>query len=183
MEKAEHRAAALERRSALSEAERAEKSALICRRLLGLEVVRGAKMVMSYMAFGAECDLTELHDKLREQGKTLVFPVCGRGGVMDAYEPVGDKWIVSKFGVSEPDIELSKIANPEDIDLVIVPCVAFDGKKQRIGYGAGYYDRFLPRCPNAGTVIAAFEAQKVDIIQNQEHDIPVEFVVTEKVVY
>lgn len=169
----------MERRNALPAEERADKSAQICRRLLELPEMGKASVIMSYKAFGSECDLTALHDALRAVGKNLVFPVCGKNRSMEAYEPTGDSWVLSKFGVSEPDKSLSKLANCEDIDIIIVPCAAFDENRQRIGYGAGYYDRFIPRCVNAVTVAAAFETQRVDTIAADGHDVPVMMVVTE----
>ncbi len=75
-------------------------------------------------------------------------------------------------------------AQPEDFDLVIVPGVAFDPTGNRLGYGAGYYDRFLPRLrPKTPTVAACFDLQMVDSVFPAAHDIPLDFIVTESSVY
>lgn len=85
------------------------------------------------------------------------------------------------LGLLEPKKECKRLLNPEDIDLIVVPGIAFDILKNRIGYGAGYYDRFLKTtredCLKVGV---AFELQILDKINTQEHDVPLNAIITEK---
>ena len=67
-------------------------------------------------------------------------------------------------------------------DLVICPGTAFDESGSRLGMGAGYYDRFLPKCVNAVFVLAAFEAQRADEVPQEETDVPMDLIVTEETV-
>ena len=69
---------------------------------------------------------------------------------------------------------------PEEIEAVLVPAVAFDGRGYRIGYGGGYYDRFLPEVPQAARIGAAFSCQVVAEIPADSHDVPADRIVTER---
>jgi 5-formyltetrahydrofolate cyclo-ligase len=85
------------------------------------------------------------------------------------------------FGILEPRKESARIFNPEEIDLVIVPGVAFDEHRNRIGFGAGFYDRFLESVrPSCAKIGIAFEFQIYDEVPVEEHDIPLDLVITEK---
>ena len=183
-EKKAQRTAALAARCALSEAQRSEKSAAICRRLTELPELQNARCILSYAAAGAEAELTALHDWARRQGKRLAFPVPLPGGVMEAWEPRdAESWTTGRFGLSEPARERSDPVAPETIDAVIVPCVAFDAAGRRLGHGAGYYDRYLPQCTHARFVAAAFEAQRLARVCVTDLDTAMHAVVTEDRVY
>ena len=77
-----------------------------------------------------------------------------------AYVP--GAWKTGAFGILEPDPARSELVPPEEIDLVLCPCAGFDGDGNRVGMGAGYYDRYLPRCSNAAIYAVAFEAQRLE---------------------
>lgn len=181
MTKKEQRARALSSRRAMSAEERRTASAAICARLLALPQLQGARTVLSYMALPEEVDLTALHEILRERGVRLCFPVSLPGGVLEAYEPVG--WVTGPYGIREPDREASLPVPPEEFDLVIAPCVAFDRRRNRLGHGAGYYDRYLPRCAGAAILAAAYESQRLPAVKTDEYDRRMDAVVTEKKVY
>ena len=83
-----------------------------------------------------------------------------------------------KFGIPEP-MELMKVSY-KSIDAVIVPGVAFDKNGYRIGFGFGHYDKFLKKTPHAVKIGLAFEFQIVDSVPKEEHDVPVDFIITEK---
>ncbi len=76
-------------------------------------------------------------------------------------------------------MERAQILEPEEIDLIIVPCVAFDPQGNRCGHGAGYYDRFLTRMAPEALIMVAFEAQKIETLMTEETDLPIPKVVTE----
>ena len=90
-----------------------------------------------------------------------------------------DAFVKGKFDILSPDPKRSRIIPPEEIDVVLVPCVGFDGKGNRLGHGGGYYDRYLPRCPQTTKTLVAFEAQKLDAVCVGENDVAMDFIVTE----
>ena len=175
MSKQEQRALALAARRALSPEERAEKSTAICRILeeLGL-----TGPVLSYMAMPEEPDLSGLHRALARRGVAVALPLCVGKGVMEARLPRGPLR-PGPYGIREPDPAVSELLPPEEIGAVLVPCVAFDGYGNRLGHGAGYYDRYLPLCPRARLICVGFEAQRLPLVETDAHDRRMRALVTE----
>ena len=181
--KKRQRMQAIERRRSLSEEERREKSAAICRVLSELPEVRGAKTVFSYASTWDEADLDELNRLLERQGKTVCYPVCKKGGAMTAVVPSGKDprmWQTDTFGIRTPPESGSVQMDPSGIDVIFVPCVVFDRQGGRCGHGAGYYDRFLSALPE-GTlkILAAFETQRTEAVVMEETDVRMDMAVTE----
>jgi len=121
-------------------------------------------------------------------GKLVAIPKVEKSGpsgqrMLEAYvmEESGKGLIKGFMGIPEPDASVLKRLDPVEIDLVVVPGIAFDYARCRIGYGAGYYDRFLPRlrpdCPKVGL---AYEMQVVEKIPASCHDIRMDLVITER---
>ena len=181
MTKGEQRALALQARRALSPEQRQQYSEHICRRLLELPALRSARLVLSYRALEDEVDLSLLHTALADRGVRLAFPRSLPGGILDVREPAG--WTRGPFGIREPDPACSSPVAPDELELVLAPCVAFDEGCRRLGHGAGYYDRYFPRCPQAQLIAVAFEAQKLPAIAVDAYDQPMDLVVTEDAVY
>lgn len=183
-DKQSQRAIALASRRDLPAGLRDAYSAQLCRTLTELPAVRRAKVILSYAAAEAEADLSVFHAWAKAQGKTVAFPVSFPGGVMEARVPAETEgWEIGRFGIASPRLERSELILPEALELVLVPCVAFDEACRRLGHGAGYYDRYLPRCTGAEFVAAAFEAQKLPEVTVDGHDMPMGAVVTERRVY
>ncbi len=178
--KAAQRKRAAAARKALPEDRRRAASSAVCRRLLELPQVQRAHTVLSYRALPEEADLDELHEKLQQRGARLCFPVSRAGGVMEAWEPVS--WKQGRYGIWEPDTADSVPVKPGEIDLVLVPCVGFDTRRDRLGHGAGYYDRYLAACP-AAAVAVAFEVQKLPRVAADRFDRTMDAIVTEDRVY
>ncbi len=166
--KAELRRAARLRRDALDEAHRLDGSARVCAHLAPL--VAGAEAVMAFVAMGSEVDLAAI-------GPTVLPRVEGPDLVPVAWGP-GQELARSRFGVLEPT---GPGLDPHRIDVVCVPGLAFDRHGYRVGYGKGFYDRFLPRLrPDAVVVGVCFAAQVVDEVPHDTFDVPVPRLVTEQ---
>ena len=122
--------------------------------------------------------LKSMSAALTEDGKRFCYPLCRSKTEMDAYLP--GAWQTGAFGIKEPDPARSEWVPPEGIDLVLCPCAGFDGAGNRVGMGAGYYDRYLPQCKNAAIYAVAFEAQRLTQVYTDEHDRKMDGVITEK---
>ena len=170
-------------RKALTENEQAEKSAVICSYLKELPEIKKARTIFSYMAMPYEADLTAFHEWAREKGKTLAFPISKEKGEMLAAVPTDeDGWRQGAYGITEPDEERAKILGIDEIDLILVPCVAFDENGNRMGHGAGYYDRFIAggKEGRPDLVMIAFEAQRLEEVAVEPTDVPMPAIVTEE---
>ncbi len=173
-------------RNALSKEERDKKSALIVNNLSGTAEYQVARTVMIYRAVKGEVNIDALEKYNREHGneKTFLYPLCVSKTEMVALMPKGeDFWREGYKGIIEPVPEKSVLFSPEDIDLVVCPCTAFDENLNRSGMGSGFYDRFLDKCRKAKVITVAFECQKTDRLEPLDLDIPMQAVITEEKVY
>ena len=183
-EKGRLRELALSKREGISPVQRAAFSEAIASRLLELEEIEKAQLIMCYRAFRSEVDTAKIVENFSRRGKILCFPLCKKGGLMDAYAPLDENsFRIGMMGIMEPAPERSRLVLPEEIGLVICPMVAFDSARRRMGYGGGYYDRYLPGCKNALRIGIAFEAQRMECVPAEEYDLPMDIIVTEGKIY
>jgi 5-formyltetrahydrofolate cyclo-ligase len=177
--KADLRAAALAARDALSEAERAAASQVLAKRGLPFEMKPGA-IVAGYAPIRSEIDPTPLMGKLAGEGAKLALPVItarGRSLIFRVWHP-GDRLLPGPLGILEPSPAAAEIIP----DIVLVPLAAFDPVGHRIGYGAGHYDRTLAHLHKSRGFAAiglAFSAQQVKTVPALQHDVPLDYVLTE----
>ena len=184
MTKPEMRALFLERRRRMSAEATRDKSAAILARVAALPWVRQAPQVLTYVSSkDNEVDTFELIRWLLQEGRPVRVPVCAPGRTLVWPELARVEDLVrGAFGIWEPGPDCRRTHDPDPDAVVIVPGVAFTRDGYRIGYGAGYFDRFLAR--HAGPSIGlAYEACLVETIPVEPHDIPVDLVVTEAQTY
>lgn len=171
------------RRNLLPE-ERRAFSHIIVEKILHSEAFQNAKYILSYRAMKDEVDLAELDEIARQQGKIISYPRCINKTEMAAMCPkTAVAWRSGRHGIVEPVLEQSVLIPPENLDMVLCPCAAFDVKGRRMGMGAGYYDRYLPNCTHAVIAAVAFEDQRLDQAEVKEWDCPMDMVFTEKNLY
>lgn len=171
----------LQSRDRIPEDRRREKSLQITDRLLGLPVVREAGCVFMYVAFRSEVQTQSAIAALLDQGRTVCVPWTdtGAGGLIPARITDLDDLTPGAMGIPEPDPSTLQAIPRDTIDVVVLPGAGFDCHGWRIGYGGGYYDRFL-RAGTFHTVGLAFEAQVVTSVPHDPaFDCPVEEVLTE----
>ncbi len=169
-------------RNQLSTYEREILSSQAVQRILASVEFQQAETIMIYRATRGEVRLEALEAAAR--GKRLVYPLCISDTEMLALLPENDDaWITGNYGIAEPDPKKSTVVSPEEIDMVICPCTVFDESCNRMGMGAGFYDRYLTRCENACIASVAFEVQKVGQVPTDSWDIPMELTFTEKAIY
>ena len=178
--KQELRQAGLAGRRGLSPEDRVEFDSRICEALIQTPAFCNANVIMAYRSFGGEVNVDAAADAAQARGKNVVYPCCTDKTTMVPLLPNGPHaWEKGRYGILAPIVCESCAIDPTKIDLVILPCAAFDDKGNRIGMGAGYYDRFLPRCINAKTILVAYEAQRVEGIVPEATDVPADCVITE----
>ena len=181
--KAAQRRAGIMARRGLTQAERAAANAAICARILAMPCFQKAENLLLYAAFGGEVDLAGLAEQAARLGKTVAYPVCGEGFTLTAAVPEPDGWEAGAYGIRTPILSRAEILPPEALDLILVPCTAFDAACGRVGMGKGYYDRYLPRCTRAVKLGIAFEAQRVPHAALDEHDQRLDAFITEGGIY
>ncbi|MDA8229278.1 MAG: 5-formyltetrahydrofolate cyclo-ligase [Desulfitobacterium hafniense] len=185
-EKKELRSRVLSLRSALSPSDRAEKSKGIIKNLLDLPEFNKTKTVMSFMSFGDEVDTTEVAEAVLAMEKVLILPRCAseRRLHLSRITDLDRDLEAGMWGIREPKKSGLEQVDPSVIDLVVVPGVAFDLQGNRLGYGGGYYDRFLKLVnPSAPRIALAFEIQIVSWLPVDNYDEKITALLTEKGVY
>ncbi len=173
------RVAALRR--ALSAATRARFAADMSRRLIEHEAFQQARAVLAYSALRFEMDPRAAVEQAWALGKTVALPRIvpdTRALTLHAFR-AGDELAESGFVVQEPLASAPELESDE-IDLVLVPGLAFDARGYRLGYGQGYYDRLLPRLTRAARIGLAYELSLLAEVPSAAHDVPVDFVITER---
>lgn len=169
----------LTRRSELTLEQVASMSSLIVSRLNQLESLCNARCIMGFASIKNEIDLTFWMEKEVAQGKNLLLPRVEKSGQLVAVEFKGwEHTAVSSFGIREP---LGEPFDPQLIDVVLVPGLVFDAQGYRLGYGKGYYDRFLPRLrKDAFCCGLCYDFQVVDDVLPHPADVPVDWILTER---
>ena len=183
-----------ERLKATSEDYRNEASAAIALNVLTLPEVRDCKTILAYFSVGREPATLALISKLLESGKRVCLPLCvdldeegRRTGTVDAMEArvikSFDDLVPGAYGIPEPKAD-TEMMLPEYVDLIILPCLSCDRQCNRIGHGAGYYDKYLSKVrSDCFTLAMCYEELLADEIPTEPHDRPVDAVITEKQVY
>jgi len=176
----------LARRRALTQAERAEASRSIVQRVLRLSEFQEAETVLLFASFGDEVDTWGLLREAAAAGKRVVLSRVRKGKLeMELCEVTDfeEQLEPGAMGIMEPVEECPEVRAAE-LDLVVLPGVAFDVTGGRLGYGGGYYDRLLGGLTEEGCspalVAIAFEMQIVDEVPMGANDVRVPLIVTEK---
>ena len=177
MDKIELRKQMINKRLDLSREDYATKSNLIISKLKQHPDFINAKTIGVYVSFKNEVDTISLIKEIVNE-KSICVPKTD-GNLMNFYLINSlDELKKGNFGILEP-LNQGKIINKENIDLLIVPIVAFDSNHNRLGYGGGYYDRYLKNY--FGKVIGlAFSFQQIEILPVESFDIPIKTIIDEK---
>lgn len=164
------------RRRELSTSVRDQLSRAMCTRLLGTPEWRHARSVALYRSLADEIGTDALRPAAEGEGKRLYYPRCEARRTL-AFVPIDHltSWIDGPFGIWEPQ---GKGAPVDEIDLIVVPLLAFDRLGGRLGYGAGFYDRALAKY-SGFKVGVAMGLQEVPAVPQTETDVPLELIVTD----
>ena len=178
------------KRNKIPEHTRIEMDNSICNLFFSEMDISQLKVVHTYLPIEQkiEVDTFPIIERLASQfpGIRIAVPytIMADRSLKHRYWKPGEILVENKWGIPEPDPITSEQADINDIDLVLVPLMAFDLKGHRVGYGAGFYDRFLAECkPQTLIVGLSHFAPEDQWIQNEEYDIDLDFCITSEKVY
>ena len=150
--------------------------------------------MLAYFSVGSEPSTLAVISELLKSGKRVCLPLCidldeeghrtDTVEAMEARQITGfDDLVPGAYGIPAPKADTVPVP-PEEIDIIILPCISCDRECNRIGHGAGYYDKFLSKTgKDCFTMALCYEEAMLDDIPTEPHDMPVDAVVTEKMVY
>jgi len=167
-----------QKRAGLSPDMRHEYSRCVIEKILSLPEVDNADSIFAYLSFGSELETHELISALLKSGKQIAIPKIINKEFMIAVAFTGrDKLEKAELGILAP-----MTSEPLDIsfDVIITPGLGFTVSGHRIGYGAGYYDRWFDKNPAGIRIAPAFEVQLVDALPTDKYDRPVHRILTEQ---
>lgn len=168
-----------EKRRKITKEENRKKSKEIKERLFSLKEYKDARVVLFYVSYNGEVFTRDMiKEALKE--KIVIVPISNKKDNTLILSKL-EKWNeleVSSYGILEPKEECFNESSIEEIDLIIVPGVAFDEKGNRLGHGKGYYDRLLKKT-KAKTIGLSFEMQIVKNIPIGRNDVSVDLIITE----
>lgn len=167
-------------RDSLPEDLMALKSESACNRLMAENEYKKSRSVFCFLSFGSEIRTDRIISDALLHKELYVPYIDSVSQTMHPVRLTGTTPLQkNRFGISEPAFD-PQAKTPERFDLVIVPGLTFDRRGYRIGYGKGYYDQFFSGSPNSLRMGLAFDCQLTDTIPAEEHDQPVDIIVTEK---
>lgn len=177
-EKAKLRRAFARKRNSIDVNNRTAFSKEISDKLIKSEFYKSAEVVFTYVSVKSEIETLGLIKQMLEEKKTVAVPRCNiESHTMDAVAVNSlDELIIGAYGIPEPK-GTAVILDKDAIDLCIVPGLAFDFDGMRLGYGGGYYDRFLQRF-NGSAVGVAFDECLVRQLPRHELDVAVDAIIT-----
>ena len=160
----------------------------IVARCMAMPEYQNAKTVLFYIDVRSEVRTRNDLTNALAGGKKIIVPYCVDGELELFHLENNDELAIGMYKILEPKEELRTVAakkvDVKEIDLIIVPGVAFDRRGGRTGHGKGYYDKLLEHARADTPLVAlAFECQMFDEIPMQDHDVYMDKVVTEKAVY
>lgn len=169
-------------RNSILDNERKKWDSKILEFLINSDIYKNSTEIFIYVSYNSEVDTKNIIKKALEDNKRIYVPkVDLKHKTMDALNINSlDELSVNNYGILEPK-SVDKTKFPNKLDLIIMPGVAFDRKGNRIGYGGGYYDKFISKITYIVNKVAlAYEIQIATSIQSEEHDINPDYIITNK---
>ena len=174
MDKKELRASIRARKRAMTEEEIVSRSEALTRLFLESDAYRNAKTIYGYLPYNQEVRTVAMLEKALADGKRVAVPKCYGDEMRFLW--MEDLTQVEKGYANIPEPIADEPVADDETALVLMPGVAFTQKGDRMGYGGGYYDRFLAAEPNHPTAALCYEFQIMDSLPTEEFDIPVDLV-------
>ncbi len=176
-------------RAKLGQEIQSSASTQLLQNIQSLNIIQPSQHVCSYLAVRGEISLNPTFDWMQTLACQLYLPVLNGFEMKFAKWQPGDNLLKKPLGLLEPDVKSEELSFGMEADIILVPLVAFDPKCHRVGQGGGYYDRAFeargknPELTSPVLIGVAHEMQKVDEIQTNLWDVPLDYVVTDKNIY
>lgn len=156
----------------------------IAARIYELDIYTQSEHIALYCALNGEVDLYPVWKNALFQGKKCYFPVLNADRTL-SFLPATEAtaFTSNQFNIAEPAVDLECAIELEQLDIIFMPLVAFDEKGTRLGRGGGYYDRTLCHNKLSTLIGIAYEFQRIDTIEAEPWDVPLDIIVTDKTVY
>lgn len=159
-------------------------SELIFQNLLKLSEIKEAKNIMAYLDFNNEVKTDNIVNYFLSKNQKVVVPITildEKKLLLSEIKDIETDVSIGTYGIREPKSGFIRPVEAKELDIVIVPAVAYDINGYRLGYGGGYYDRFLESIrDDCLTIGIAFEIQLFDKIPKEDHDAQLDYIITEK---
>jgi 5-formyltetrahydrofolate cyclo-ligase len=180
--KSDIRKTILDKRNSISQLDIINNSRIISNRVISTKEYQSSLSVGIYYSIGSEVKTFDIIKHSLENKKEIALPRVIDSTIIQFFKIMEDKFekikfTKGKYGIFENSMSTTII---DKIDLLIIPGIVFDLKGNRIGYGKGYYDRFLSLGKSKSIMGLSYESQIINEIPNNEHDIPVDIIITEK---
>lgn len=161
---------------------KAESSAAICRHVLAMPEYRDAETVFCFVGRQHEIDTMPLLRQILADGKRLCVPLCVEKGIMELRQITAiEELVPGSYGIQEPPANAPAVS-VDEVDLSIIPCLSCDHGGRRLGFGGGYYDRFLGVYRSAAVLVCRERLIREEL-PVEPHDMPVPWVITERGLY
>lgn len=174
MDKKELRRSIREQKRAMTETEIITRSAKLRELFLASEAYKNAKTIYGYLPYNQEVRTVPMLEQALKDGKRVAVPKCY--GEEMKFIFLDDLSKVEKGYANIPEPIADEPVADDETALVLMPGLAFDPQGHRVGYGGGFYDKFLSREPNHPTLALCYEFQMLPSLETEEHDIPVDYV-------
>ena len=174
MDKKALRAAIRQQKRAMTEEQIAAKSQKLCQLLMEHDLYKNAKTFYGYLPYNQEVRTTSMLEQAIRDGKRVAVPKCYGSEMKFIYLDDLSKVEPGYANIPEP-VEDGPIAD-DPTALVLMPGMAFDPEGHRVGYGGGFYDKFLAQEPGHPTVALCYDFQMLPHLETEEYDIPVDLV-------
>ena len=152
--------------------------------LFKIPEIKKSNTIMAYLDFNNEAKTDKIINTLIKNNKKVLVPISileTRDLLLSEIRDIDNEVRIATFGIREPKEEFLRPVDRKEVDIVIVPAVAYDIDGYRLGYGGGFYDRFLETLrPDVITIGIAFEMQIFNEVPKEVHDARLDYIVTEK---
>ena len=183
MDKKALREAMIKKRKEITQDEKAKKSNAIKEKLFETEHYKNADFIFTFISTDEEIDTHNIIRESLKKGKRIGVPITlpkERKLVVSEIKDFDNELEMGFYGILSPKKEYIREISPNEVDVVLVPGLIFREDGFRIGYGGGYYDRFLRDAKSAVKIGLCYEIQIDEDIPIEMHDIPVDYIITEK---